>query len=321
MPQSRLRRYFRHGTLPQLAVFEAAARLGSFTRAADELHMAQPTVSVQIRKLTETVGLPLFEQIGKQVFLTDAGGRLYAHCQSMFGGLAALDDTMADLRGLRGGRLRLAAGTAGQYVAARMLAAFLEQHPGVEVALEVHNRRGLIERLARNDDELYLLATPPEDRELVRQAILSNPMVVVARDDHPLANERGIAFDRLAQEPFLMREAGSGTRGFVESLFERNGLAPRVLMELGSNEAIMQAIADGSGVSILPCYSFGLANQQGPLATLDVQGFPLDRHWYFVYPVGRQLSPVASAFMGYVRERAQAMLVAGGTMPAGAAPV
>ena len=309
MPDARIRRYLRHGTLPQLAVFEASARLRSFTRAAEELHLAQPTVSIQIRKLTETVGLPLFEQIGKQIFLTEAGRRLYRHCQAMFGGLGELEEAVAELRGLRSGRLRLAVGTVAQHFAPRMLARFLEQHPGLEAALEIHNCRALTERLARNDDELYLFANPPEDRDLVRQAILPNPMVVFARADHPLAQQRGITLERLAQEPLLMRESGSGTRGVVEAVFARSRLTPRVRMELGSNEAIKQAILAGSGVSILSRYTLELEAGQPELVTLDVEGFPLEQHWYFVYPVGRQPSLVASTFMGFVRERAQALLL------------
>lgn len=307
MPQTRIRHFFRHGTLPQFAVFEASARLRSFTRAAEELHMAQPTVSVQIKKLSATMGVPLFEQIGKQIFLTESGRRLYHHCETMFSGLAELEATIADMRGLRSGCLRLAAGTMATYFAARMIAAFLQQHPHLDAMLVTHNRRELIDRLGNNEDDLYLFANPPDDRDIVRQTILANPMVVFARADHPLAHEQEITLARLAQEPFLMRESGSGTRRAVEAVFDRHGLTPLIRTELTTNEAIKQAILAGLGVSVLSRHTFELGSEQRQLSTLDVEGFPLERHWWFVYPVGRQLSPVAAAFMHFVHERVQAV--------------
>lgn len=305
MRPSRIHRYVRHGTLPQLAVFEASARLRSFTRAAEELHLAQPTVSAQIRKLTETVGLPLFEQIGKQIYLTDTGRRTYAHCQEIFRTLESLDDVLADLRGVEIGRLCVAVTTTAEYFVTRMLAGFVQRHPRVDVSLQIHNRRALIERLANNEDELYVFTNPPEDREIVRQAILPNPMVVFARAADPLVRERSIPLSRLAREPFLMREPGSGTRMVAEEVFTRHGLVPNIRMELSTNEAIKQAILAGLGVSILSRDTLGLETEQNQLATLDVTGFPVERHWHLVYPIGRQLSPAAESFMDYVRTEAR----------------
>ena len=301
MPQSNIHRYLRHGMLPQLCMFEASARLGSFTRAAEELHMAQPTASVQIKKLSATVGLPLFEQIGKRIYLTEAGSRLQASCREVFRTLSDLEDTLAGMRGLDSGRLRLAVSTAAKYFAPRMLAEFIRRYPGIEVSLQIHNRQGLIERLAANQDDLYIFADPPGSEEVVTQKILPNPMVVFARADHPLAQEKKISFARLAQEPFLMREPGSGTRLAAEAIFDGHHLKPRVTMELSTNEAIKQAILTGFGVSILSRYSFGLDTEQSQLTCLDVEGFPLERHWQFVYPIGKQISAIAQGFMDLVR--------------------
>ncbi len=301
MPQPNIHRYLRHGTFPQLCMFEASARLGSFTRAAEELHMAQPTASVQIRKLTETVGLPLFEQIGKRLYLTEAGSRLQASCQEVFRALSDLEDSLAGMRSLDSGRLRLAASTTAKYFAPRMLAEFIRRHPGVEVSLQIHNRRALLDRLAANKDDLYIFADPPGSEEIVTQAILPNPMVVFARADHPWAREKGISFARLAQQPFLMREPGSGTRLQAELVFERHRLKPQVKMELSSDEAIRQAILAGFGVSILSRYTLGVDTEQSRLTCLDVEGFPIERHWHFVYPIGKQLSAIAQGFMDLVR--------------------
>jgi DNA-binding transcriptional LysR family regulator len=308
MPHSTLRRYLRHGMLPQLTVFEAAARLGSFTRAAEALHLAQPTVSTQLRKLSDTLGLPLFEQIGKRVHLTEAGEQLYAGCQELFDTLARIENSLSNLRGAEAGRLRLAVSTSGKYFAPRLLAGFVGLHPGIEASLRVHNRQALIERLAQNADDLYIFANPPTEHEVVSQVILPNPMAVFARDDHPLARERRIPFARIAEEPFLMREPGSGTRMVARQCFDAHGREPRVRMELSSNEAIKQAILAGLGVSILSQHTLGFDSEPGRLVALDVQGFPIERHWHFVYPVGKQVSVVARTFIEYVRGAAKALM-------------
>ena len=301
MPQTVIRRFMRHGILPQLAVFECTARLGSFTRAAEEMHLAQPTVSIQIKKLSEMLGLPLFEQIGKKMHLTPAGEALQEGCRDLFAAFGRIDDSLARLRGLEGGRLRLAVSTTGKYFAPRLLAGFVGLHPKVEVSLQIHNRQALIDRLARNEDDLYIFANPPTDQEVVCQPIMSNPMVLFARADHPLARSKAIPFAALAHEPFLMREPGSGTRNVAWEAFDRNGIAPRIRMELSTNEAIKQAILAGLGVSILSRYTLGLDTEQDQLAVLDVEGLPIERPGQFVYPVGKQIPPAARAFMDFVR--------------------
>ena len=311
MPQASIRRYLKHGTLPQLRVFEASARLGSFTRAAEELHMAQPTASVQIKKLTETVGLPLFEQVGRRVYLTDAGRRLYAGCNDVFRAFTALDETLDGLRTMESGHLRLAVCTTGKYFAPRMLGAFIGRYPGVEVSLAIHNRTGLIDRLANNEDDLYVFASPLEREDVVTQALLPNPLVVFARDDHPLASARQISFERIAAEPFVMREPGSGTRQIATTLFERRGLKPKISMEMSDDEAIKEAILAGMGIAIMSRFTLGLEPEPTRLVCLDVEGFPLENHWHFAYPVGKQLSPAARAFMDFARLEAKGLVMQG----------
>ena len=307
MSAHRIRRYLRHGTLPQLAVFEAAARLGSFTRAGEEMHLAQPTVSAQIRKLSEVVGLPLFEQIGKRVYLTEAGRQLHSACAQLFGALEGLEASIGDLRGLRGGRLQLAVSTTGKYFAPRLLGAFAQRHPGVELSLQIHNRSALLERFARNEDDLYIFANPPE-ADAVTQLIQPNPMVVFARADHPLAGARRIPFSAIASQPFLMREAGSGTRMVTEAQFTLHRHEPVVRMELSTNEAVKQAILAGLGISILSRHTLGLDADHRQLVELDVVGFPLRSNWYFAYPVGKHLGVSARAFLDFVRADADHLL-------------
>ena len=311
MLQPGIRRYLKHGTLPQLRVFEASARLGSLTRAAEELHIAQPTASVQIKKLAETVGLQLFEQVGRRVYLTDAGQRLYAGCHDVFRALSALEEALNGMRTVESGHLRLAVSSTGKYFAPRMLGAFIQRYPGVDASLEIHNRKTLIDRLANNEDDLYIFAAPLARDDVVTQALLPNPLVVFARDDHPLANARRIAFERIAAEPFLMREPGSGTRLLAAKLFERRGLAPRVRMELSTDEAIKEAILAGLGMAIMSRFTLGLDPEPSRLICLDVEGFPLENHWHFAYPVGKQLSATARAFMDFARLEAKGLLMNG----------
>ena len=311
MLQPNIRRYLKHGTLPQLRVFEASARLGSFSLAARELHMAQPTASVQIKKLTETIGLPLFEQVGRRVYLTDAGQRLYAGCHDVFRALSVLEETLNGLRAMESGHLRLAVCSTGKYFAPRMLGAFMQRYPGVEASLEIHNRKTLIDRLVHNEDDLYVFASPLEREDVVTQALLPNPLVVFARDDHLLANARQISFERIAAEPFVMREPGSGTRLLVTNLFEQRGLTPKIRLELSTEEAIKEAILAGLGVSIMSRFTLGLEPEPTRLICLDVDGFPLENHWHFAYPVGKQMSATARAFMDFARHETKALVTQG----------
>jgi molybdate transport repressor ModE-like protein len=301
----KIQRYLRHGVLPQLRLFEASARLGSFTRAAQEVGMSQPAASAQIRKLSETVGAPLFEQVGKRIHLTDAGRRLYQTCEEVFSAFTSLEEALAGMRTLDTGRLRLAVSTSGLSFAPRLVGAFVQRHPGIQTSLQPHNRQSLVRRLLNDEDDLYLFPDPPDMEEAVAQELLPNPLVVLARDDHPLASERDIPFERLAHEPFLIREDGSGTRRTTLRLFRERGLTPQVRMELGTNEAIKEAILSGLGVSIMSRYTFGQDPESARYVCLDVEGFPIENHWYFAYPVGKQLSPVARAFLDFARAEAK----------------
>ena len=309
MPQSKIRRYLRHGTFPQLSVFEAVARLGSFTRAAEELYMAQPTVSVQIKKLTETIGLPVLEQVGKSVRLTPVGKELLASCSEMFATMTRFEQKIADMRGMQTGSLHIAASTVAKYFASRSLAEFLKTHPGLDAKMHVGHRQSLLNRIAENADDLYLMMDPPSSEEVVSLRLLPNPMMVFASAGHPLANDKKIAFARLAQEPLLVREPGSGTRQVTDRVFREHGVTPVIRMELGSNEAIRESIRAGLGLSILSRYAIGFDIEAG-LVALDVEGFPLESHCHLVYPVGKQLSFVAQTFLDFMRKEAQRLMPA-----------
>ncbi|MEI6303967.1 MAG: LysR substrate-binding domain-containing protein [Betaproteobacteria bacterium] len=288
-------------TMRQLHVFDAVARHSGFGRAATELHLAQPTVSMQVKQLAETVGLPLFEQIGKQIYLTDAGRALRATCAEMFDAWARLEMQVADLKGLKQGRLRIAAVTTAKYVVPRLLGPFCRAHPGVDVAMEVGNRSAIIERLARNEDDLTIMGVPPRGMDIVSHPFAENPLVIIAPRGHALAGRRRIALARLAGQPFLMREKGSGTRLAADRFLRERGLRLDIKMELGSNEAIKQAVAGGLGLSFLSLHALGPDAAPRSLVALDVEGLPIRRHWYIVHPAGKRLSVVAQAFFDYLK--------------------
>jgi DNA-binding transcriptional LysR family regulator len=296
----------RHSTLRQLELFEAIARLGSFTRAAEELFLTQPTVSMQIKKLSDTVGMPLFEQVGKKIYLTDIGHELHRTCRGISEHLSNFEMIAADMKGLKKGKLKLAVVTTAKYFAPRLLGIFCQQYPGVDVSLKVSNRERVLERLAGNQDDLYILGQPPEDANVVAEAFLENILVVIAPANHPLAKTKKIPLERLAEEPFLLRETGSGTRIATERLFGELGLKIKMRMELGSNEAIKQAVIGGLGITVLSSHTLESDTPSKQFVVLDVQGLPIKRYWYFAYPAGKQLSIIARTFVEHLRQASQA---------------
>ena len=290
----------KQATLHQLQIFEAIAQYGSFTRAAEELFLTQPTVSQQMKQLTKAIGVPLYEQIGKRIYLTDAGKAVLEVGRDISQRFNDLEMTLADIKGLKQGNLKLAAITTAKYFVPRILGTFRQRYPGINISLQIANRQQILDRLANNLDDLYFIGQPPEDLEINLRHFLDNPLVVIAPRNHPLAQEKLISLERLIEEPLIMRESGSGTRMAVESFFAENRLKMRVEMEIGSNEAIKQAIVGGLGLSILSRHSLALEGPQGPLVVLDVEGFPIQKHWYVIYPRSKQLSIVAQTFLDYL---------------------
>lgn len=296
-----------HATLHQLKVFEATARHGSFTRAAEELYLTQPTVSIQVKQLTKAVGLPLFEQIGKRLYLTQAGQRLLDTCQEIFEGLDQFEMAVADLKGMKQGQLKLAVITTAKYFVPRLLGPFCQRYPGIDISLKVTNHQHIQERMANNEDDLYIISSPPEQPDLKIHPFLENPLVVIGPKNHPLAGKSNISIQALNGEPFIMREPGSGTRHVVQERFAENKVDVKVRLELGSNEAIKQAIAGGLGISVLSLHTIISEGTSGEFAILDIEGFPIPRHWYVANLAGKQLSVVAETFLQYLLEESHDM--------------
>ena len=292
----------RHATLRQIEIFESVARHQSFTRAAEELFLTQPTVSAQVKSLAESVGLPLYEQIGRRIFLTDAGNLAARGCREVIDALSNLEMSLSDLKGLKKGRLRLSVITTAKYFAPLALGDFARQYPDIDLELKVSNRDTLLRRIEENLSDLYIIGHVPDstlDLEMIPFA--PNPLVVIAHRHHPLAGARDIPLERIAAEPFIMREPGSGIRHKVEEHFAEHGLQLKTRLVLEGNESIKHAVVGQLGISVVSEHALNLESEAGPLVKLDVQGFPLERYWNIVYPRGKALSVIAREFLAFLK--------------------
>ncbi|TAG78595.1 MAG: LysR family transcriptional regulator [Betaproteobacteria bacterium] len=305
-------------TPQQLRAFEATARLLSVTRAAESLHVTQPTVSVQLRELAEAVGEPLFETVGRRIQLTQAGEAMRQAVEEWGALWQRFESRLAEIHGLVRGRLRIAAVTTAEYFVPDLLGPFAAAHPGVAIELAVENRDRVIERLQRGTDDLAVMMLPPEDLPLERVPFLDNPLVVIAASSHPLAAQsKRIALSRLARERWLLRESGSGTRMAAEQFFAAHDFAPNIAMSLGSNEAIKHAVNAGLGIAVVS--RLAVANElasvsptrgasgqpaHAGLVELRVTGFPIERQWSVVWRRDQPLSAAARRFVAYLRDAA-----------------
>lgn len=291
----------RQATLRQLRTFAAVARHRSYTRAAEELFLSQSTVSEQIKELTETIGLPLLEHVGKRVYVTEVGERLLALYQRIESEWHGFYADLARYRGLTGGVLRLALVTTAQYVVPRLLGPFMSRMPGIGLALEIVPRPGLLERMRANTDDLYILGRLPDDLGLRVVPLANNPVVVLARRDHPLAGRNSLDVRLIQDETLLVREKGSETRAVTDEFIAARRLSIRHTLEINGNEAIKQAVAGGLGIAILSRCAAVPELQLGHLVTLDVAGFPINQRWYVAYLDGKSLPPVARSFLDYLK--------------------
>ena len=286
-----------HATFRQMQLFLALARGGSITAAARACHVTQPTVSMQLRDLANSIGLPLYEQVGKRLYLTAAGEALVKTAQRMDDEWSAFGQAVAGLKGLSQGQLRVSVVSTAKYFVPEMLGAFCAAHPEIDIALQVLNRDGVVARLRENRDDLYIMSMPPADIALEQRTFLPNPLVVIAAKSHRLAGRRSIPLATLAKERFILRELGSGTRMACDAHFSALGFEPKVRLELGSNEAIKHAVAGGLGVAILSRHALQSPATSEIVTVLDVRGFPVHSNWLILYPKGKHLSPLAAEFL------------------------
>ena len=297
-----------HLTIRQLQVFEATARLLSFRKAADELHLSQPAVSMQIKQLEENVGLPLFEKLGKQIYMTEAGREIYHYSRSIGQLLTEADEVINGLKGAYQGRLSISVASTANYFVPTLLGTFHKRFPGVTVTLDVTNRKALLEQLNQNQVDLVVMGQPPEGANLEAGAFMENPLVIVAPPTHALAKQSNIPLQRLEDEVFLTRERGSGTRDAIERFFTQHEVQISTGMEIASNEAIKQSVQAGLGLGLLSRDTLEMELALGKLVILDVEDFPIVRHWYVMHRKGKRLSTVTQAFKYFLLEEANKLL-------------
>jgi len=294
-----------HLTLRQLKVFEAAATQLNYTLAAKQLFLSQPAVSMQIKQLEENIGLPLFEQMGKKIFLTEAGRELFHYSRNITQQLDEMEAVFEEMKGPGQGKLTLSVVNTANYFTPKLLARFCQRYPGINVNLQVANRDAVLKQLADNITDLAIMGQPPEGIDVSAESFLDNPLVVIAAPGNPLAGHKRIKFAKLATETFLSREPGSGTRSAMERIFAEHGIQPHISMEMETNEAIKQAVQAGMGLGILSLHSIELELETGRLALLNVEHFPLMRQWFVVHRSNKRLSGAALAFKAYLLNEAK----------------
>lgn len=294
----------RHATLRQLQIFLAAAEHESFARAAQALHLTQPAVSMQMSQLAEALGVALFERRGRRLALTHAGETLVPYVERVAQTLREAGEALDALQGLRHGKLRIALVTTTRYFAPRLVAQFREKHPQIELEVSIAHRDGVIAQLESSHADLAIMGRPPAHVPIVAEAFARHPHGVIAPPWHPLAGKKRVPPGRVADEPFIAREAGSGTRHAMEQYFAEHGLNPPIVQEMPSNESIKQAVMAGMGLAFISLHTVNLEHQTGHLVLLELQGLPVVRNWYVLHRASKSLSPAALAFKAFMHAEA-----------------
>lgn len=298
-------------SLRQLQVFEAVVRFGGYTRAAEALHLSQPTISVQIKKLSDTLGYTLLEQAGGETRTTAVGQNVYMAAIEILDKLVELGDSVSEQSKELKGDLRIAVVTTAKYFVPRLLANFTQQHPGVIPHLTVANRATVLERLKSNEDDLFIMGQVPNGVDVEVHPFINNKLVVAAAPNHPMAKARGISLETLSRERIIMREKGSGTRQLLENLFTGQGLQINPYMELESSEAIKQCVMAGLGISLLSQHNLQMELASNHITILPVNGFPLVRSWYAVHQKDKKMPVIPKAFLDVIRKEGENILMSG----------
>ncbi len=295
-------------SIRQLQVFESVARHLNHSRAAAELYLSQPAVSMQIKQTEAAVGLPLFEQVGKKLHLTAAGSELLHYARAMLQLMQEMESAFDEMKGLERGHLNISVVSTANYFMPQLLAKFIQAHPKIQVSLSVANRDAVIKQLADNSADLAIMGQPPDGTDMRAQAFMQNPLVVIAAPTHPLTRANKIQPKQLASETFLLREQGSGTRGVVERFFASHKLALPKHMAMDTNEAIKQSVQAGMGIGIISSHAIEMELETNRLTVLNVEHFPIVRHWYIVQRKDKRPSTAAHEFERFLLEESQNMV-------------
>ena len=287
-------------TFRQLRLFLALAETGSVSAAAKKMHVTQPTASMQLKEISASVGLPLYEVVGKKVFLTEVGESLAVTAREITQSLASFEQLVNATQGIAKGQLRVAVVSTAKYFMPRLIGSFCKRHPMIDVSLEILNRDGVLGRLRQNTDDLYIMSMPPDDLHLTDEVLMPNPIVVIAASSDPLAKQKNISLNDLSRHRFIMRESGSGTRMAADQYFRKKKFHPDVRLELGSNEAVKESVAGGLGVGVISQYALHGHQREHGVRVIDVDGFPLKSSWHLVHLAAKNLSPIALAFKEHI---------------------
>lgn len=293
-------------TFRQLQIFRSVANNLSFTRAAEELFLTQPAVSMQIKQLENSVEVPLYEQLGKSIHLTEAGKIMDRFSNEVHKQLSETKKELNDLKGVDGGLLKISVATTVNYVAARLVSEFCKQYSRVRVQLDVTNRANLLENLDLNESDLVLMGSAPKDLDLEVEPFMENPLVIIASSSHPQVGKKNISLKNIKDDTLLMREVGSGTRNAMERFFlEKKNFRLISTIEMNSNEAIKQSVEAGLGLGFVSLHTIELEKEVGRLAVLDIEGFPIIRKWNVVHRKGKRLSVAAESFKKFILNSSQ----------------
>ena len=291
----------RQPTMRQLQLVQALARDQSLSVVAENLHISQPSVSIQLKNLSELIGLPVYQMQGRKLTLTDAGKAVLRSANTIFQSLDNLKTDIDNLQGVITGTLSISVVTTAQYFLPLLLAAFAKKHPKVEIKLEIGNRAKIQSRLLDNSDDFYIFSNIPQNVPLLETAFLDNEVVVVVPENHELTRFPKVSLVRLSHYPFILREAGSGTREYTVELFKQHGLSLNEKMTIASSEAIKQAVAAGLGVSVLSKHSLDFGIMPG-IKIINVEHFPIRSKWRLVQNASRQPTLLAGAFHKFMVE-------------------
>lgn len=295
-------------TFKQLKIFSTVAEYQSYTNAARALYLTQPAVSMQIKQLEEFVGLPLFERVGKKIGLTEAGHEFLHYAESIAHQIDEATLMLNELKGVERGRLHLTMASTANYFAPQLIAAFKHKFPRADIILDVTNRSGLVEAVEGNHTDMAIMGKPPSGHHLKGIPFMDNPLVVIAAPDHPLVHQQPILLADLADEPFIVREAASGTRMATERFFERHNLELIAGMEMNRSEAIKQAVMAELGLGIVSLHTIEMELTLKRLVVLEVEDFPIKRKWHIVYRDGKRFAAIPDAFKAFVLEQAATLL-------------
>jgi DNA-binding transcriptional LysR family regulator len=287
-------------TFRQLRLFLALAETGSVSAAAKAMHVTQPTASMQLKEITASVGLPLYEVIGKKVFLTEVGEALAITAREISQSLASFEQLTYATKGIAKGHLRIAVVSTAKYFMPRLIGSFCKRHPLIDVSLEILNRDGVLGRLRQNTDDLYIMSMPPDDVVLIDEVLMPNPIVLIAASADPLAKQTNVTLGDLKSRRFILRESGSGTRMAADQYFRRKKFRPDIRLELGSNEAVKESVAGGLGIGVISQYALHGHQKEHGVRVVEVDEFPLKSSWHLVHLAAKNLSPIAQAFKDHI---------------------